>query len=336
MQCSDYLRKERPSTLAKEQNPAFEPIENQTFNCCTQITTLAIPAVLQLHLLVLIFAATTVLGRLSTLSAPVLVTWRCLLATLGAFFIAALIHKRRIWLGGRQVAQLLGVGVIMGLHWLCLFGAVKVANVSIALAGLATLSLFTAFTEPMLSRGRVKRFEVLLGLIVLVGIFLIAGAETDHWLGLTLALMSALLAAIFMVINKGIVVKGADPMTMVGWEMLAAMTTCLIAIPMFDANGLQALLFTNLMDWLWLLLLAFGCTVFAQALTNKLLREISAYKLNLAANFEPVYGIIAAAMIFQEHHQLKPTFYLGALTIIIANCLYPLLQRRFTASGSNS
>src|SRR5690606_18641215 len=94
---------------------------------------------LQLHLLVVIFAATTIFGRLASVSAPVLITWRCLIAAIGAFLWVALVRRRKIWLGWCPIAKLLGVGTLIGLHWLCLFGAVKLANVSIALAGLATL-----------------------------------------------------------------------------------------------------------------------------------------------------------------------------------------------------
>jgi drug/metabolite transporter (DMT)-like permease len=83
------------------------------------------------------------------------------------------------------------------------------------------------------------------------------------------------------------------------------------------------------MDWLWIGILAIVCTDFAQALTNRLLRSISAYDFNLAANFEPVYGIIAAALVFGEHASLKPAFYAGALTIVLANFLHPWLQRHF-------
>lgn len=288
----------------------------------------AISTLLQLHLLVVIFAATTILGRLASVSAPVLVTWRCLLATIGAFLWVAMMRDRKLWLGPRKVAQLLGIGAIIGLHWLCLFGAVKVANVSIALAGLATLSLFTAFTEPLLTRRRIRPFEVFLGLIVLAGISLIAGVETNHLPGLALALLSALLAAVFLVLNKTIVVGGGDPMVMVGWEMTAATAVCFLTVPWFDANGLSALVVVNPWDWVWIAILAWGCTVFAQALTNRLLRSISAYDFNLAANFEPVYGIIAAALIFGEHASLKPGFYLGTLAIVLANFLHPLLRDR--------
>ena len=282
-----------------------------------------------------IFAATTVLGRLASVSAPVLVTWRCLLAALGAFIWVALIRKRRIWIGNMQIAKLLGVGVIIGLHWLCLFGAVKIANVSIALAGLATLSLFTAFTEPLLNRRKIRKFEVFLGLIVLAGIGLIAGVETHHTLGLGVALLSAFLASVFLVLNRTIVINGGDPMTMVGWEMVASTLVCFIAIPIFDPLGFSALAVNVLMDWLWIIILAWGCTVFAQALTNRLLRSISAYNFNLAANFEPVYGIIAAAIIFNEHANLKPAFYLGTAAIVLANLLHPMLQRKF-GNGSTA
>lgn len=265
------------------------------------------------------------------MSAPVLVTWRCLLAALGAFLWVVMMRDRKIWLGGKQVAKLLGIGAIIGLHWLCLFGAVKIANVSIALAGLATLSLFTAFTEPLLTHRRIKPFEVFLGLVVLAGIFLIAGVETAHALGLGVALLSAFLAAVFMVLNKTIVVGGGDPMVMVGWEMVSSTLVCFLAVPIFDPAGFPALAVGDPLDWLWIAILAFGCTVFAQALTNRLLRTISAYDLNLAANFEPVYGILAAVFIFGEHANLKPAFYLCTSAIVLANFLHPLLRKRFSA-----
>jgi drug/metabolite transporter (DMT)-like permease len=290
----------------------------------------------QLHLLVLIFAATTVIGRLVTVSAPVLVTWRCLLAALGAFLWVAIVRSDKLRLARREILKLLGIGVIIGLHWLCLFGAVKIANVSIALAGLATLSLFTAFTEPLFTRRRIRPFEVLLGLLVLLGILLIAGVETNHLRGLSIALFSALLAAIFLVLNRTVVLKGGDPMVMVGWEMISSTAVCFLAIPIFDPSGFPALLAPTLLDWFWIGVLAWGCTVFAQALTNHLLRNISAYNFNLAANFEPVWGILAAALIFNEHQNLKPAFYLGASAIVFANFLHPFLQRRFFKKPSAS
>lgn len=252
-----------------------------------------------------------------------------MIATLGAFVWVAWKGNRKIWLGRPQVAKLLGVGAVIGLHWLCLFGAVKIANVSIALAGLATMSLFTAFVEPLFMRRRVRPFEVFIGMIVVVGVCFIAGVETTHTLGLVIALLSAFFAAVFLVMNQTIIIKGCDPMVMVGWEMLASTAVCFVAIPIFDVSGFPALFITEAWDWLWIAILAIVCTVFAQDLTNRLLRSISAYDINLVSNFEPVYGIIAAAVIFSEHENLTPAFYFGALMIVFANFLHPLLSKRF-------
>jgi drug/metabolite transporter (DMT)-like permease len=131
------------------------------------------------------------------------------------------------------------------------------------------------------------------------------------------------------VLNRNIVINGGDPMVMVGWEMVAATLICFLAVPIFDPLGFPALQVSNSLDWLWIIILAWVCTVFAQAWTNRLLHSISAYNLNLAANFEPVYGIIAAAIIFNEHASLKPAFYIGASAIVLANLLHPMLQRRW-------
>lgn len=265
-----------------------------------------------------------------------LVSWRTILAALGAFIWVAFVRKHKVWPGLRPVGNLLAVGAIIGLHWLCFFGSIKLANVSISLAGLATISLFTAFTEPLLTGRRIKPFEVLLGLIVVAGILLIAGVERGHLPGLGIALLGAFLAAVFSVLNRTIVTKGGDPLTMVGWEMIGAAAVCLATLPLFDPGGFAALLAPTRPDWLWILLLAWVCTVFAHAYYIHLLRSLTAYSMNLAFNFEPIYGILAAALIFQEHENLHPAFYVGALTILVANLLHPLLEKRSRRSTGAS
>lgn len=287
----------------------------------------------QLHLLVLLLASTAILGRLASVSASVLVSWRTILAALGAFFWVAFVRKHKVWPGARPVGTLIAVGAIIGLHWLCFFGSIKLANVSICLAGLATISLFTAFTEPLLTRRRIRPFEVLLGLIVVAGILLIAGVERGHLLGLGVALLGAFLAAVFSVLNRTIVTRGGDPLTMVGWEMIGAGAVVLATLPLFDPAGFAALLAPTRPDWLWILLLAWVCTVFAHAFYIHLLRSITAYTMNLAFNFEPIYGILAAALLFKEYETLHPAFYLGALAILAANLLHPYLERQVKERG---
>jgi drug/metabolite transporter (DMT)-like permease len=289
---------------------------------------------IQLHLLIAIYAATSILGHLISLNAPTLVFWRCLLAALGAALLVAAVLRRKVLPPPGMLLPLIGIGGIMGLHWMCFFGSIKLANVSICLAGMATTSFFTAFTEPFFEKRRVRPLEVLLGLLVVAGILLVAGFERAHLPGLAVALMSASFAAVFPVMNRRLVGKEKmEPFTMVIWEMAGAAAICLAAMPLLEAPGAYSRLFDfKELDLLWMLLLAWFCTVFAHALHLQLLRHLSAYTLNLAGNFEPVYGIAAAALLFGEHRELHPGFFAGTSTILIANIAHPLILRKIARS----
>jgi drug/metabolite transporter (DMT)-like permease len=281
---------------------------------------------LQLHLLVFLLATTAILGHLISLPAAGLVIWRTIFASLGAMAWVIAIRRKSPWPGWKAASTFFGVGILVGLHWICFFGAIKLANVSICLAGLATISLFTAFTEPLLERRRVRPFEVVLGLLVVVGIALVAGFERGRLLGLGVALLSAFLAAVFPVLNRRLVTTGGDPLVMVAWEMAGACVISLLLFPLVG-GGVPLLAWQGL-DWLWLLLLGWVCTIFAHGFHIHLLRHLSAFTMSMAFNLEPIYGILAAALLFGEHKQLHPLFYVGLLTILAANVLHPLVLSR--------
>ncbi|MBK1882126.1 EamA family transporter [Luteolibacter pohnpeiensis] len=286
--------------------------------------------IFQLHLLVMVFAATAILGRLISLPAPAIVCCRTFLAAVGAAIVTCL-FKRKSLAAGKDTIRLLLIGALVGLHWLCFFGAVKVANISICLAGVATISLFTAFTEPWLEKRPIRMSEVLLGGLVAAGIVMIAGFErsSSHLLGLAIALLAAFLAAVFPVLNRRLVNQGRlDTQVMVAWEMTGAFIVVALLMPIVSGNIASPIaswvqLFQwHGYDWIWLLALSWICTVFAHGFHIHLLRSLSAYTSNLAINFEPVYGITAALIIFKEYQDLHPGFYFGTLTIIGANAIH--------------
>jgi drug/metabolite transporter (DMT)-like permease len=284
---------------------------------------------LRLHLLVVLFATTSVFGHLITLSAPALVAWRTFLAAAGGAFLIGVVQRRDLRLPLKRVLALIGIGAIVGLHWICFFGAIKLANISICMAGMATTSFFTAFSEPLFERRRIRSLEVALGLLIVLGISLIAGFERGCLAGLGVALLAAMFASVFPVLNRRLVNQGRmDPLVMTTWEMVGACLVCLACMPWLDGPGAYERMFQfHGYDALWLLFLAWGCTIFAYAFYIHLLRYLSAYTANLAANFEPVYGILAAALLFGEHRQLHPGFFLGTASILLANILHPLILR---------
>ena len=284
---------------------------------------------LQFHLLVALFATTAVFGHLISFSAPELVVWRTLLAALGGVFVVAVVFRRSVIPPAGRILPLLGIGALVGLHWMCFFGAIKLANISICLAGMATASFFTAFSEPWLERRRIRPVEVLLGLVVLLGIVLVAGFERGRMTGLLVAMLSAMFASVFPVLNRRLVTFGGlDPLVMVVWEMVGACLLCLLVLPLFGGTAAYGRLFDfKGLDWVWLLVLAWVCTVFGHAFHIHLLKYLSAYTSNLAINFEPVYGIVAAAVLFGEHRDLHPGFFVGTAAILAANIAHPLILR---------
>lgn len=282
---------------------------------------------LQLHLLVLLLAATAVLGKLISIPAAGLVVWRTFFAAAGAALWLVAVRRQRVWPGGRLALKLAGIGGIVGVHWVCFFGAVKISGISVSLAGIAAIPLFTAFTEPLLERRRVRPFEVALGLVVMIGIMLIAGSLGREDLpGLAVALLGGFLAAVFPVLNRRLVHGGGDPLTMVAWEMVGACAAALAFLPW--TGGMAGLTAWHGLDALWILLLALACTVFAHGFHIHLLKHFSAYAMNLAISFEPLYGIVVAALFFGENQQLRPMFYVGLATIVAVNVLHPMAVRR--------
>ena len=275
-----------------------------------------------LHCLVALLAFTAILGELVSIEAIPLVAWRTLIAAIFLFLL----------LGWRDVLQFnykrkaILTGTILGAHWLAFFGAINLANVTICLIGLATTSLFTAATEAIAEKRKPYSHELLLGFLIIPGIILIAGVEQGHLLGLLCGILSAFLAAIFPVFNKTMVRAGAKPTMLTFYEMLGAFAISLLAGVVFriPLSGYQPFQW----DWLWIALLAIVCTVYSFSLYVHLLKKFSAYETTLAINFEPVYGIILAAVLFNEHKDMHPLFFLGALIILVVNFLHPVLERR--------
>lgn len=284
---------------------------------------------LHLHFLVLIWGFTAILGKLVNpdLSRLSLTFFRTLLAAIG---LALVLWLRKEWkrVPAQDRWQMLGVGVIMGVHWLTFFGSAHVSSASVCLAGMSTTSLFTALLEPLFSRRRVRPLEILLSLVVIAGLYLIFRFEFDQSLGLGLALISAFLAALFTIANSRFV-KKHNALLITFYEMNGAtlgMLVGLIGVGLISGLTKEEVI-PQPMDWTWVVILASVCTVYAYSAGVHLLRKVSPFTLNLTINLEPVYGMALAYFILNE--RMTAGFYAGTFVILLAVILYPMLNSRF-------
>ncbi|MFT2010623.1 DMT family transporter [Pontibacter sp. 13R65] len=283
----------------------------------------------ELHFIIFLWGFTAILGKLITIPAVELVALRTLLTALA---LGLIIYKKgtKFWLGSRQGLVVFSVGFLIAAHWMLFFASARISSVSICLVGMATCSLWTAFLEPLFTKSRIKAHEILLGLVIILGLYVIFQHETEfnNIVGILMAVTSALLASIFTIINAGLA-KKIPATTITCYEMAGACLGTVLFFPVytyFFAEGGALNFALTAMDWVYLLILSLACTVYAYTAGVRLMQRITAYTMNLTVNLEPVYGIVLAWIIFNEHKQVSTGFYLGAAIILLSVFIYPVLD----------
>ncbi|MBP6448530.1 MAG: DMT family transporter [Saprospiraceae bacterium] len=285
---------------------------------------------IKIHIAVILFGFTAILGDLIQLPAISIVWWRVLITSISLFFLISLGKKLKN-LSAKQIKIYIIIGIIIGLHWICFYGSVKLANASVCLICMSTTSLFTSVIEPFWARTKFNKLNLFMGFLVIPGMLLVVNnIDVQYMAGVWVGLASAFLAAVFSTLNKAYI-KEADPYTISFIELSGAwmMITILQVVIHFAGFSTGDLMPPSLSDWLYLILLALLCTTLAQVLTLQALKHLSAFALNLVVNLEPVYGILLAAFILKEHKELNLMFYTGAAIIVMTVILYPLLNKKF-------
>lgn len=280
---------------------------------------------LHLHLIVFIWGFTAILGKLISINAVPLVWYRMLIAaSLVAVYILFKRYSFRV--SKKTLLTMLMAGIIIALHWVTFFKAIKVSNVSIALVTMSTGALFTAFLEPIWYGRKMIWYEVAFGLMVVFGLYLIFNVNASYSLGMGLALISALLGSIFTLIN-GQLIKTNKPSTISFYELLSG--ALFISIYLAANGSLKGEFFAlAFSDWFFIFILASFCTAYAFIAAIKVMRFISPYTVMLTTNLEPVYGIFLALLIFGESEKMSALFYIGALIIVTTIIANGILKNR--------
>lgn len=284
-----------------------------------------------LHLAVFLFGFTGILGKLILLPALVLVWWRALLTWL-------LLLPKMLSPGGfgsmtrKSFKTFMGIGILVGLHWICFYGSIKLANSSIAMICLAFIPLFTVFFESFLHKKAVNRVDILIALFILPGVWMIVqNIDLKFRLGFGVGILAALLSAAFATLNKKHIHQ-SDPIQITWIELFSVWLLLSVLLPFVFYRDPQAAFLPSRMDWVYLFILSFLCTVVAYVLTVRSLKNISAFSAMLAFNMEPVYGILVAILVLKEHRELNTMFYLGVGIVMISVFLHPYVERKFATS----
>lgn len=275
-----------------------------------------------LHVTVFIWGFTGILGALITIDAVSLVWYRVLIAFISLY--GYLLYKKvTIRVSREAFFKLFFTGAIVAAHWILFFKSIKLSTVSVTLVTLSSLTLFTAILEPLLKRQKISRVEIFTGLLIISGIYMIFKFESRYSAGIICGLLSALCASIFSIINSKQIQNRPAPIISF-YELIGAWLW--VSIYLLISEGLKAPVALSISDLFFLFILGTICTSLAYVAGVAVMKELSAFRVALITNLEPVYGIILAFIFFGKKEQMTPGFYAGAIIVLGTIFLYPYLK----------
>lgn len=288
---------------------------------------------LLLHFIVFIWGWSPILGKGISIDALPLVWYRIGL-TVGMMALYLVYIKANIRVSFKRLMQFALVGIIICIHWLCFYGAIKVSNVSVTMAAFSTGTLFTAIIEPLVYKRRIVAYELLIGMIIIGAICLIFSVEFQYGLGILLGIGAALTAAIFSVFNGVFIQDRKEPVSSPVLSFIE-LSAAFVALSIFLAftSSYDAAFFTlSNRDVILLIIFAGVCTVYPFIASVNLMKHLTPYTINLTVNLEGLYGIVLASLLFHENKYLSTTFYVGFSIILAAIFLNAFLKQKLSKS----
>ena len=225
-------------------------------------------------------------------------------------------------------------GVLIALHWVFFFHAVKVSNVSVTLSVMSAGALVTALIEPIVYKRSFDLYEIILWLVVVIALGMIMQTEYRFIDGMLLAFIAVLLSVAFTLIN-GKVVHESDARVMSVYQ-LGTGAICMSVILFFQGKWSVDLFSITQADMLWISILAIVCTAYAFVVSISVMRHLRPFSLMLAINMEPVYGILLGLLIFGSDEKMSLPFYIGTLLILSSVLMNGYLKLKKERSSGNN
>lgn len=291
-------------------------------------------AYFQLHTSVLLWGFTAILGKLISISALTLVWWRMLITSACLLVILLIMNKltKLSTLNKKIVYKVMGIGCLVALHWLAFYGAIKLANASVAVVCISTMSLFTAILEPLIRKTAFQWSELLIGVAIVPAMMLIVNhLDANMTLGIVVGLVAAILSTSFSILNK-IMLQEVEPLPMTFIEIGSGALFLTLFMPFFIYQNPTAPLLPNSTDCFYLMLLSVFCTVIPYIMSLAALQKLNPFTVALSINLEPIYTIVLAWLLLHEDKELNTQFYWGVAIIIGSVFLEPLLKKYLKSS----
>lgn len=269
-----------------------------------------------IHLVIIIWGYTGIMGKTITLSSSVLVWYRLLIAFISLGLFIWILKRPVVKISKRDFWKIMGVGAIVGLHWFTFFQSIKLSSVSLGIICLSTTTLHVSWLEPLMRKRKVSFVEILLGIVIVFGISFILNVEFEHIYAILIGLSSAFFAALFSVSNSILVDR--VPSSQLTFIELISGFIVLSVILLVQGEMTSELFDLSLSNFGNLLFLGIICTSLAFIIAVDATKHLGAFTVSLSINLEPIYTMIMAILLFPMDEKMQPSFYFGSAVILAA------------------
>ncbi len=280
---------------------------------------------LHLHFIVFIWGFTAILGALISIDAIPLVWFRVFLAA-ATLFIVLKIRRVPFKENGSDLLKLLIGGILVALHWVTFFYAIKISTISTTLITLSSSAFFVVIIKPFFEKKKFKIYELILAVFTILGFVIIFNSEKLYTEGMLMALISALLVALFSLYNNKLI-KSYTGTKIAFYELFFAglfLSVILLVTNQFSQTFFQL----KGTDWIYLIILATICTAYPFVVATNLLKKMSPFTIVLTNNLEPIYGIVLALILFGDKERMSLPFYIGGVIIFSSVLINGIMKSR--------
>lgn len=282
----------------------------------------------ELHIIVLLWGFTPVLGKLISFGALDLVWYRLVFALI-SLYVMMRMKGEGLRLEFKHILHFAMIGSIVGLHWYYFYHSIKVSNVSVAMAGFSTLTLFASIMQPLLLKEKFFWGDFIYGLLLLIGLGVIFKFEAQHVEGLIYGILAAFTSAFFGVYN-GRLIREHSAYKITFYEFAGALLVISMAKLFSMESNTSFIPALNPEDTVYILLLSVLCTTVAFTWSVEILKFLTPLTVIITNNLEPVYGIVFSVILFGDTEYMSPQFYVGAGIILLSVFTYPLIKEKVT------
>ena len=227
---------------------------------------------------------------------PVTIWWRCFLAMI-LIYLFCRFNKISLKLNSKKDRlPFIFSSLFLGAHWITYFYALKLSNVALGMLSLFAFPVITALLEPLFSKEKFKPIHVLLGVLILVGIYILApefDLENSHLKGILFGLLSAVCYSIRILILKQLVSNYNGTMLM--FYQLFILTIVLAPCTLFHGYFWYTITISIYVVLLALITTAIGHTMFVKSL-----KHFTASTATIISSTQPIFGIIIAYFFLSE------------------------------------